>query len=491
MATALNVGPANFSDMHKRELVRVFVKGGIISPGDLLKIINTAEELGSDYVHFGSRQDILFPVAEKKRQKLDVTFKSIQTMYDCDGEEFQNIVSSYVALDVMPSTSWLAHHLYHYILDTFDYQPKIKINLTDPAQTMVPLFTGHLNFVASEKENYWYLYVRDVEQANKLWKCPKLIYSYDLVKVAQYIEAHDLLGGDTNWDDTWLNLTSAVSLNTVEIDHEINLPKDPFPYYEGMNRVPDGKYWLGLYWRNNKFSIPFLRALSKLCQDTHVGKLSLTPWKSFITKGIDEKYLIIWEKLLGKYGINVRHSSLELNWHLPMLDEQAISLKNYLVRALDKQDISTYGMTFTIKSKPIILFTSVVIERNNTDGAWEKDTYNLLYAKAFNPNNAEYLYYAKNVKKEILPPLLIEISHLFYEQLDISTATSHNTVEKLEDSSMYQCVNCLTVYDESIGDPENGIKEGTSFSQLPKDYTCPLCGSPKSTFVEMMGIERT
>jgi len=140
--------------MKKADLVRVFVKGGIISPGDFLKTIETAQELGTSYIHLGSRQDILFPLKNKNLEFLEATFKAIQTNYDTEGEEFQNIISSYAALDVMPTTHWLASHTYHYILDTFDYKPKLKINITDPVQTLVPLFTGNINFVASPTDNY-------------------------------------------------------------------------------------------------------------------------------------------------------------------------------------------------------------------------------------------------------------------------------------------------------------------------------------------------
>src|SRR5690606_27552019 len=109
-------------------------------------------ELGAGYIYLGSRQDILFPLKNKNLQTLADTFQAINTNYDTDGEQFHNIVSSYTALDVMPTTHWLASHTYHYILDTFDYKPRLKVNITDPVQSLVPLFTGNINFVASSQE---------------------------------------------------------------------------------------------------------------------------------------------------------------------------------------------------------------------------------------------------------------------------------------------------------------------------------------------------
>ena len=41
----------------------------------------------------------------------------------------------------------------------------------------------------------------------------------------------------------------------------------------------------------------------------------------------------------------------------------------------------------------------------------------------------------------------------------------------------YRCTICGYIYDES--------KEKTKFEDLPEDWTCPLCGAPKSLFVEI------
>ena len=46
----------------------------------------------------------------------------------------------------------------------------------------------------------------------------------------------------------------------------------------------------------------------------------------------------------------------------------------------------------------------------------------------------------------------------------------------------YVCDVCGYVYDEELGDPENGIAAGTKFSDLPNDFACPLCGAEKSSF---------
>ncbi|MDP2929295.1 MAG: rubredoxin [Candidatus Omnitrophota bacterium] len=46
----------------------------------------------------------------------------------------------------------------------------------------------------------------------------------------------------------------------------------------------------------------------------------------------------------------------------------------------------------------------------------------------------------------------------------------------------YRCIVCGYIYDPAVGDPDNGVKAGTSFLSLPDDWVCPVCGAPKSEF---------
>lgn len=46
----------------------------------------------------------------------------------------------------------------------------------------------------------------------------------------------------------------------------------------------------------------------------------------------------------------------------------------------------------------------------------------------------------------------------------------------------YVCNVCGYVYDPAQGDPEGGIPAGTAFEDLPPDWVCPICGSPKEEF---------
>jgi flavin reductase (DIM6/NTAB) family NADH-FMN oxidoreductase RutF/rubredoxin len=51
-----------------------------------------------------------------------------------------------------------------------------------------------------------------------------------------------------------------------------------------------------------------------------------------------------------------------------------------------------------------------------------------------------------------------------------------------EDSGKHVCNVCGYVYDPAVGDPDNGIKPGTRFEELPDSWVCPICNAPKSEF---------
>ncbi len=46
----------------------------------------------------------------------------------------------------------------------------------------------------------------------------------------------------------------------------------------------------------------------------------------------------------------------------------------------------------------------------------------------------------------------------------------------------YECRVCGYMYDPEKGNPDTGIKAGTSFEGLPKDWVCPICGVDKENF---------
>ena len=402
----------------KNNLIRVFIKGGMVTPQDLTTILEASAALGNEFILFGSRQDILFPARNGNVAGIADRLAAQRIDFRQGARhQFQNLVSSAVASGIMDTTDWLDFAHYRSILEAFEQPPHLKINVTDARQAMVPLFTGDLNFVASTQPQYWHLYLRNRYTGDQLERWPTLVHSTDIAKLSVFLEQRLLRDRTATLPDLIGGLAEQIQLRTIVSKNTLRVPDPYFPYYEGMESMGTGRSWLGLYWRNNRFNIPFLLRACQLCAAGDIPYFYITPWKSFVIKGIHDDDRLEWEKLMGGMGINMRHSSLELNWHIPVLDEEALKLKQFLVGELDQQDICTHGLTFGIITEDSPRwFTSIVIKRKGVHGNHPKESFDLYYAEGFDPNSLRYFEYAKDVATEVIPALLVELSKSYYVQ---------------------------------------------------------------------------
>ncbi len=468
----------------EKSLHRVDVKGGVLSPIELQRLIDYAQTVGLDTFHFGSRQDIIFPIQDDRGNYISDQESFDSSLFATASQ--QNISCSYVSIDIFTATVWLRGTTYLYILEDFRYTPQLRINITDPKQQIVPLFSGDLNFIASPHEDYWYLFLKLPDWEELYY--PVLIYTWDIAKVAQEIE--NVYQNVDDVEELFTLLNEKLDTNNKVIEKPLEVDFNPFPYYEGMNKMGINQYWLGIYWRNNRYDLKFLKKLCEFCIEHRIGKICLTPWKSFIIKGIPNESKLALEKLLGKFGINVRHSALELNWHLPVDNNNALDLKKFLVMNFDQNDISTYGLTFgittTLNQKGY--FAAVMIAENRAQPIQDftvRPTYTILFAKNFNPNTRKYSIYAQDVDQLDLPGLLLELTKTYFQNLgtqeEVQSQDSKTKKEILE-IEVYQCKDCKTIYDPSVGDTASMIPEGISFIDLPEDYSCSLCDASKDNF---------
>lgn len=485
----------------KSSVIKINLPGGIVSAGDLLTIINAAEKMQVEEVQFGIRQQLFLKPSEKNIGALKKSLQEAGIGFEESRDQYPNIISSYVAEDVFDNASWLSEGVYNDILDRFDFNPQLKVNLVDKDQNFVPFFTGNINFISSPLNNYWYLYIR-FPKTNSLYRWKALIYSFDIPAVTKLIEAAIFSNKDlfyerkgANGDVLYTMVHAKQTFITQPLTEELQLPKFALPYYEGFNKYGN-KLWLGIYRRNESFPVSFLKELCLICLKTKIGQLYTTPWKSLVVKGIQVGDRKLWDLLLGKHRINVRHASNELNWQVEDLSEEALTLKRYIIRQFDKEDVRTYGLCFAIKiGSKTGLFGSVVIRKKDKEAYNRRkalDRYDILYTKDFNPNSKEVILFRKDIEKENLGVYLISLCKYFYEQQQQDNAVLHHIFreeekrEQAEESSkaiVHQCRHCFSIYDENFGDEWAGIEAGTTFDSLPATYQCSICNAPKEDFI--------
>lgn len=52
-------------------------------------------------------------------------------------------------------------------------------------------------------------------------------------------------------------------------------------------------------------------------------------------------------------------------------------------------------------------------------------------------------------------------------------------------SQSFICTSCSFEYNPIEGDVEREIQPGTTFSELPDNWTCPVCGATKTDFTPL------
>jgi hypothetical protein len=361
--------------------------------------------------------------------------------YELNKEEFPNIVSSYPAEEIFIINTWLDENMYKEIFESFGYPPRLKINISDVNQSFTPLFTGNINWVASPSEpHFWHLFIR-FPKTNIVYEWKDVVHTKDLAGMSLSIEETILQNQGKYYDNNEASgdeLFEKIKTDTFNIkpaDAPLVLPPFKLPYYEGLNRYQD-KYWLGIYRRDELFSIKFLKEVCKLCLQTEIGQLCSTPWKTIIIKGIRENDRKEWNYLLDKYQINVRHAANELNFQVDDNSLEALKLKQHLVKYLNDDDTRTFGVCIGIKNrKKSEVFSSILVRRRPliSIGKWGLFyLYDILCAKDYNPNERTGFVFSSGNPKFVLAEQLRRAVLSFYTHHDKKDVVQKDSIEEME-----------------------------------------------------------
>jgi flavin reductase (DIM6/NTAB) family NADH-FMN oxidoreductase RutF/rubredoxin len=105
-----------------------------------------------------------------------------------------------------------------------------------------------------------------------------------------------------------------------------------------------------------------------------------------------------------------------------------------------------------------------------------------------------YIFIGKVIDCDLLNDSIDPITYEYYRTVRKAkapkNAPTYISPEKLKKkiissiSETYRCPVCGYVYDPEIGDPSSGIPPGTSFEDLPDNWICPVCSTPKSEFIK-------
>lgn len=417
------LGTLKITAMKNVNVVRVNFPGGVIPPDDLYNILVAATKSGILYVRFGLRQQLLIDVSIEELAGFTGELEQLGLPFEVNSEEHPNIVSSCPADDIFILQSWLTEETYELIFHSFNYSPKLKVNISDSNQSFTPLLTGNINWVASENEkDYWHLFVR-FPKTNVVYEWKDLVHTGSLAGLSGLIEDIILEQKNLFYDNSGANgdllyeKVKTTGLQVKPATAPADLPAFKLPYYEGLNRY-GSQYWLGIYRRDELFSVKFLKEVCRLCVESERSRLFSTPWKTIIIKGITESERQNWVELLDKYQVNVRHAQNELNFQVDDNSPDALKLKQYLVKYLNDDDTRTFGVCIGIKTKQKSeVFSSILVRRKpllRIGGKGFFHLYDILCAKDFNPNERTDFAFSKDNPRFLLAEQLRRAVLSFY-----------------------------------------------------------------------------
>jgi len=115
------------------------------------------------------------------------------------------------------------------------------------------------------------------------------------------------------------------------------------------------------------------------------------------------------------------------------------------------------------------------------------------YAKPFSFNSKKYLKPVNKKPRIIFKMNLENLKEYDDSELDPETKKLREKKAEIErlraaekfmeiDEGKFECQACGYVYEPEKGDKFAGIQPGTQFQNLPENFTCPACRSPKSQF---------
>jgi rubredoxin len=79
----------------------------------------------------------------------------------------------------------------------------------------------------------------------------------------------------------------------------------------------------------------------------------------------------------------------------------------------------------------------------------------------------------------------IDNPDLLSQQEDQTSQPKVESIQAIEEPHRYECGSCGYIYEPMAGDPKRGIGVGTLFTDLPKEWRCPVCTSRPASFTDI------
>lgn len=468
--------------MKSRSHLRAVHSNGILTPPQLEGLADYCLALGKTSLRLGCHNDIYLDLNEGQSGSLT---EALAGWGFSTAPNRHSLVNSLGAQGLQGQTSWLTEGSWLDALNSFPGGNRLPVFLTDPQQNFWPRLQTGLNFLASPHPDFWYLLLQ-FPHFPEPWQWPCLIDSAWLGRLTFLLEDEWLLletrDLPTLFDRVANRFTGLWRLEKAPLV----LPEVPPFYGEGLLRDRRGTTCLGVLGQQGRFGLEFLREAARLVRSKGNGRIFLTPWQSLLVKDIKEQDRPAWETLCGQFGLNLRHASQYFGWLVPPLDEALTDIQHALIDELVARDTRTFGLRCQLDWQTSRTPSAhhpaaqVILKVRSGWWGWRFD----LWADLTPNLRPRPVLTEANLSLKQVPEALARLNQDFYQARMPASQPSPpapppNTPEAWP---LYSCRHCLTVYDQSLGLPRQGIPAGTPFSALPAAFTCEVCEAPKTDF---------
>lgn len=455
-----------------KHFAQILAPGGAISADRLRQTASICLQADVRSIEIGPRMNPVIPAGAG-------VSKILARIDGIDFKMAPNVISSAPAAG-FDSSNWVREsQLLEMAEEVASLNPHVSISLIDAQQGLVGRTLSELNFVSCEQDEFWQPVLAP---EGKRIDLGSRIATGDVVGAARWYSASKKGGTDA------LTAFFRSTMTRSSMPAEPLPPEPSAPPYEGLSAK---RGTLGFFVSSGQYDCEMLEELAYLCSQSSIGKIHMTPWHSFLIKGIQEKQLDLWRNFLLRKGIETRHAGSSLYWRFSNgRSNQSNRIHRKIIHQLGSTDKSTGQIPFVVGKdlegqpalvgiEPTSLFRCIIYKRDNLNEPWDKHG---TFLEAFAAREIQIIcdQRARNQKQRSGENVADSDSVHAQPDVKASNAELNPGVREPGRSGEFVCTLCGNVYSPEVGEPFTQIAPGLAFEDLPESYACPVCGSGKS-----------
>ncbi len=459
--------------------------GGRVPLSVLRRAAEIAMVYGNGNLRLGSRQEIILcaiPSSNRDRVRRDLGSLLLE-----HHPRRPNIVTTRAVCGRGDRTPWLSDGAFDSVLAQFASPPAFPVNLSDPRQCHLPLYTGQINFIGSPEPSFWRVSFHAKGQLRPVL-LSAAVHSDGVAAATFVIQQAILRDNATNLPELQRNLEECLGSMLRDVDSDHRPPREENRPIVGFDR--DGAseaYTLGIPVFGQPLPGQFLVDLCLAARKESIATAGVTPWQSLLIHGIPASASTVFERLLIQHRISLNTGAWNNVCIEGFLTPDAVREGRDLITALN--DACPYSGSLSIgltELSATVPDTPIVVRADSRTTRWPfrpQPRYTVYVRENFERFNLMLIPRASGVNVGGLIDAVLELVDYFGTGQRAAASPPVSAIGVRSGMLVHQCMECRTEYSEQFGDPLGGIDAGTPFAELPSDWNCPTCGAPQSKYI--------